>query len=93
MAVGTYQGPAAVVLPNGSAYAVTASLEAGGAPGVEMWRGTVVADDPRSVWDTIVAGRAVLQLPQQWQGTFSSPRLEGADGRTLRLIGYGPAPF
>jgi hypothetical protein len=88
-----YQGPAAVVLPDGSGFAVTAFLESGGAPGVEVWRGTVVAHDPGPLWDTLVAGRAVLRLPSQWEGVFASPRLEGADGLTLRVIGYGPAPF
>jgi hypothetical protein len=58
-----------------------------------MWRGTVMTDDPQSLWATMVAGRALLQLPDRWEGTFASPRLEGADGRTLRVVGYGPAPF
>jgi hypothetical protein len=53
----------------------------------------VLTDDPRHLWATMVAGRAVLRLPRQWEGMFASPRLEGSDGRTLRVIGYGPAPF
>jgi hypothetical protein len=45
------------------------------------------------LWDVMTAGRAVLHLPDDWRGEFASPRLEGADGQTLRVIGYGPAPF
>ncbi len=88
-----YQGQAVVVLPNGSWFAAAADLESGGAPGVEMWRGTVTTDDTTALWNVMTAGRATLQLSDGWAGAFASPRLEGNGGRTLRVIGYGPVSF
>jgi hypothetical protein len=82
-----------VVLPSGSWFAAVASLESTGVPGNEVWRGTVTSDHMSGLWDVMTAGRAVLHLPDDWRGEFASPRLEGADGQTLRVIGYGPAPF
>jgi hypothetical protein len=91
--VGFYQGQAVVVFPNGRWFAAQASIESVGMPGNEAWRGTLISDDPRSLWDVMTAGRARLQLPDGWTGEFTSPRLEGADGRILRVLGYGPTPF
>jgi len=91
--VGLYRGPAVVVLPSGSWFSVEAILESTGTPGNEMWRGTVSSEQRNALWDVMTRGRAVLHLPDDWQGAFSSPHLEGVDGRTLRVIGYGPASF
>jgi hypothetical protein len=91
--VTVYRGPAVVVLPNGSWFAAVASLEPAGLPGNEAWRGTVTSDDRSALWDVMTAGRATLRVSVGWAGEFASPRLEGTDGRTLRVMGYGPGPF
>ena len=91
--VGVYQGQAVVVLPNGSWFAAAVELESVGVPGNEAWRGTVISDDRDALWDVMTAGRAALRLSGGWEGVFASPRLEGTDGRLLRVIGYGPTPF
>jgi hypothetical protein len=90
--VGVYQGQAVVVLPSGSWFAAAVELESVGVPGTEAWRGTVVSDDRGALWDVMTAGRATLRLSGGWAGEFASPRLEGTDGRRLRVFGYGPAP-
>ena len=93
MPVGLYQGQAVVVLPNGHWFAPQASLESVGVPGNEALRGTLTSTDPRALWDVMTAGRAQLRLSDGWAGEFTSPRLEGTDGRTLRVLGYGPTWF
>ena len=82
-----------VVLPNGHWFDVQASLESVGALGNEAWKGTLTADDPRMLWDVVTAGRAQVRLSDGWAGEFTSPRIEGTDGRTLRVLGYGTTPF
>ena len=82
-----------VVLPSGNWFAAAVYLESAGSPGTEAWRGTVTSDDRSALWDVMTAGRAILRLSGGWAGEFASPRLEGTDGRTLRVMGYGPAPF
>jgi hypothetical protein len=81
------------MLPNGNWFVARASLESVGMSGTEAWRGSLTSEDPRTLWDVMTAGRAQLRLSDGWTGEFGSPRLEGADGRTLRVMGYGPTPF
>jgi hypothetical protein len=91
--VGVFRGNAVVVLPNGAWFQVTAALESVGAAGSEAWRGTVTAQHAAAVWDVMHAGRAELRLADGWAGEFVSPHLEGHDGRTMRVLGYGRVPF
>ena len=91
--MGSFNGQAVVVLPNGDWFTASAMLESLGPPGAEAWRGTVTADDRGLLWEVVRVGRGELRLSDGWVGAFASPRLEGTDGRTLRVIGYGRTPF
>ena len=93
LAVSVYNGPAAVVLANGQWFHVVASLESTGLPGNEMWRGTITTDDRPALWSVLTAGQATLLVAPAWQGHFASPRVEGPDGQTLRVMGHGRGPF
>lgn len=91
--MGTYVGPAVVMLPSGTTFAVSARLESAFAPGMEAWRGVVSADDRQALWDTLKVVWARLRLPDGSEGVFSSAGLEGMAGQDLRMNGHGPAPF
>jgi hypothetical protein len=90
--VSVYAGPAVLVLDDGRWFRVVARLESASAAGADAWRGSVTCD-PRPLWDAMRAGRALLHLPDDRRAVFTPLRIEGSAGRTLRLIGFGRAPF
>ncbi len=56
MIVGSYLGPATVVLPDGTVFSVVAHLQSAGAAGAQLWRGVLTAEDEQALWDTLRMG-------------------------------------
>jgi len=91
--VGSYVGPATVVLPDGAVLTVVAFLQSAGSADAQMWRGVLTADDPQLMWATLRAAHATLRLPYGREGVFAPVGLVGLAGEELRINGTGPAPF
>jgi len=90
--MGAYEGPATVILPEGTRFGVVAYLQSTAAPGMQIWRGVLTSDDGQALWDIAKGGRATIRLPSGREGTFAPAALEGLTGRELRINGSGVAP-
>ena len=93
MIVGSYLGPATVVLPDGTVFPVVAYLHSAEAAGLQLWRGDLTAEDEQALWNTMRVGHGSLRLPDGREGVFTAVRVEGLAGEQLRINGSGPAPF
>jgi len=91
--VGSYLGPATVVLSDGTEFAVVAFLQSAGVAARQLWRGVLTAEDPEVLWVTLRVGHATLRLPDRREGMFAPLDVVGLAAEELRINGSGPAPF
>lgn len=92
--MGSYLGPAAVVLPDGTMLAVVAFLQSAGTAEAQLWRGDLTAEDQQqALWETLRVRHATLRMPDGREGAFVAVSVVGLTGEELRINGNGPAPF
>lgn len=89
----SYQGPATVVLDDGTEIAVRADIRIQNSRHLRVWAGQVRAQTATDLWPVCKASSGTLVLPNGRDGAFVPGRFNPGQPDRLSITGSGPPPY